>query len=236
MFDFHLHLARFESPDTVARELLGAGVGFNTIACEPWEWDATMKFNSSGPDVHFAFGIHPMVATKTSSGDMERLEQILRAHPQYHVGECGLDKRFEGYEPAGIQEQVFQRQVKLAQELNRPLQVHCVGDYSRIIKSIAEIEVKNVGLAKQIPQVVFHRFGGDISVVKSALKQLDSRAIFSLHADSFRKKSTVAAIREIPSGQVRFETDADDESWNAKAIVEKLQDVQRKYGEIPRTL
>ena len=34
--------------------------------------------------------------------------------------------------------------------------------------------------------------------------------VFSLHADSFRKKSTLEAISQIPAGQVQFETDADE--------------------------
>lgn len=229
MFDFHLHLARFENPSTVARELLNAGVGFNTIACEPWEWEATENLGPLGTNVKNAYGIHPMVAGKMSDQDFQRLKAILQKDPTADVGECGLDKRFEGYESAGIQEQVFQRQVKLAQDLNRPLHVHCVGDYGRILQVIQASEGNG---SPNIPQVVFHRFGGDVSVVKSAMKSLGQRAIFSLHADSFRKKSTVAAIGEIPSSQVRFETDADDTSWTAKGVVAKLQEVQRLYGEI----
>lgn len=222
MFDFHLHLARFESPTTVAKGLFDVGTGFNTIACEPWEWEKSLDLESRGLEAHQAFGIHPMVATQMTDEDFEHLKTILRTHPEADVGECGLDKRFEGYGPAGIQEQVFKKQIGLAQDLNRPLHIHCVGDYSRILQAVADD-------ARQIPQVVFHRFGGDISVVRSAQKLLGPRAVFSLHADSFRKKSTVAAIREIPPEQVRFETDADDESWTAERIIHQLKAVEELF-------
>lgn len=234
MFDFHLHLARFESSRALAKGLLDAGVNFNTIACEPWEWEKTLELMDEGQDAHYAFGIHPMVASKMTDRNFSQLEEILRANPDTDVGECGLDKRFEGYEPAGIQEQVFKRQVLLAQELNRPLHVHCVGDYSRILRILQNCTSN----AKQHDRpVVLHRFGGDVSVVKSALKALGPQVLFSLHADSFRKKSTVAAIQEIPAQQIRFETDA-DESFAEKfgnspdEIIKQLEAVQNNYKAI----
>lgn len=289
MQDFHLHLARFSEPQAIAKGLLAAGTSFNTIACEPWEWDTTLnllrEFDAPpAKEVGFAFGIHPMIAAKICGDDLARLKEILRENPEFHVGECGLDKRFDGYEQGGIQEQIYLEQVKMALDLNRPLQVHCVGDYSRIIKILADVE-KSVSMSvpkyvssshdssmipqeqqhssdvasvrsswseairsrehrvqsQQIPQVILHRFGGDVSVVRSALKLPGSRVLFSLHADSFRKKSTLAAIREIPPSQVRFETDA-DESFaekfgnSPKEIIRQLEAVQKNYSELQQEI
>jgi len=214
MYDFHLHLLRLPYPAEIGATLLQSGCGFNNVACEPWEWEKSLELKGFlegsfvGARIHHAFGIHPMVATKVTTADINRLEQILRSD-NYTIGECGLDKRFDGYEPAGIQEQIFKKQVILAKELNRPLQIHCVGDYFRILRFLAEAEPQCKAQSPQ-PPVIFHRFGGDANFVKAALKQLGVRAIFSLHADSFRKKSTAAAIKEIPPAQVRFETDADE--------------------------
>lgn len=236
MFDFHLHLARFAKPEEAATTLLQEGCGFNSIACEPWEWESSLelmdKLKGKGctmdePQaigVQWFFGIHPMVANSVSARDWSRLEEILRSCPQVQVGECGLDKRFEGYEEGGLQEQVLRRQLELAAELGREVQIHCVGDYGRIIRLVQQYQT--------LPQVVFHRFGGDVSVVKSALKLLGERAVFSLHADSFRKKSTMAAIREIPANQVRFETDADDETWNAELVTENIKNIDKSFASI----
>jgi len=227
MFDFHLHLARLPHPTKVGQALLQAHCGFNNISCEPWEWDKSLElmkslgdFAGSG-ETAFAFGIHPMVATRMSAADIDRLEQILRGG-NHAVGECGLDKRFDGYEPGGVQEKIFLRQVEMAADLNRPLQIHCVGDYSRILRLIADVEHHKADQSHvpAIPQVTFHRFGGDVGFVKAALKQLGDRALFSLHADSFRKKSTAAAIAQIPAAQVRFETDADEDFKVAEQSIE----------------
>ncbi|MCQ2093108.1 MAG: TatD family hydrolase [Fibrobacter sp.] len=272
MFDFHLHLARISSPTEAGAALLQEGCGFNSIACEPWEWELNLKLmeNLKGKgcgvsheqyaSTRWFFGIHPMIATRVNEKDWRRLEEILRNGPDVQVGECGLDKRFEGYEEGGLQEQVLRRQLELAAELSREVQIHCVGDYHRVLREILPLRgpatlrnkflsVLQPGQARDdnktarddtrsgsITRVVFHRFGGDISVVKSAIKLLGERAIFSLHADSFRKKSTAEAIREIPHSQVRFETDGDDESWTTERIISKLRRFQQARDSLAESL
>lgn len=213
MFDYHLHLTRLPYPAEVANLLKQAGTSYNNIACEPWEWEKSIEMGETR-----AFGIHPMIATKVSEGEWERLTEILKQHPDAQVGECGLDKRFDGYEPGGVQEQVFRRQALLAKELGRTLHIHCVGDYLRVLEILADAGFDNgTSAAGTATQIVFHRFGGDISAVKAIRKAFGDCAIFSLHIDSFRKKSTAAAIKEIHQTRVRFETDADESFVNPPA-------------------
>ena len=235
MFDFHLHPARLPHPDALQEALSAAGYGFVAIACEPWEWEAVAKM---GP-CDRAFGIHPMVAAQVSDADFGRLEGYLRGDPASSVGECGLDRRYPGYGAGGVQEAVFVRQVELARDLRRDLQIHCVGDYGRIVALLKAAHyppkgstpdaanneamtsdaakfsdaVRLLGSAKSAPRPVFHRFGGDAGIVRAALPM---GAIFSLHADSFKKKSTLAALPLIPAESVRFETDADETTFATK--------------------
>ena len=200
------------------RTLRKHGYGFNAIACEPREWEILQKVN----EAHFegstrSYGVHPMVAGNITEADWERLESLLGNYPEAGVGECGLDKRYDGYADEngglGIQERAFRRQAELARDYRRDLQIHCVGDYGRIIRILDECgfpgKKSGFGTQKNAQQVhaVFHRFGGDISIVKSAQ---GLNPIYSLHLDSFRKKSTLAAIPHIPAEQIRFETDADE--------------------------
>lgn len=210
MTDFHIHLARLPAPSSLLDRFILAQKGVNSIACEPWEWDKSLQIIQEFQDklstqlenknLCFAFGIHPMIAAHIFSKDLDQLEKNLLSNSCFMVGEGGLDKRFEGYEPGGIQDQVFEFQVQLACKLNRPLQIHCVGDYGRIIRMLKENHLP-AGLA------IFHRFGGDTSTVRSAASLAP---LYSLHQDSFRKKATREAILEIPEEQIRFETDADE--------------------------
>lgn len=244
MFDFHLHLSRLGSPVGTGRELISAGIGFNNVACEPWEWEDALRrrdeFTAAvgdEPKVQFAFGVHPMIASKVLEVDWLRLEEILRSGAD-QVGECGLDRRFEGYGPGEVQEQVFRRQAALAKELGLPLQVHCVGDYHRIFNILDALDFGVSKTKKEpSPTIILHRFGGDISVVKGAQK---FNVLFSLHEDSFRKRATVEAIKAMPLELVRFETDADeslktgqeDHTGIAKMLQEKLRRTEAQYRAI----
>ena len=227
MLDFHLHLARLPQPEQLARLLAGRNYGYVAIACEPWEWEKLREIlgcaggtcaevnsaETSGAGLNSAetcraaYGIHPMIAEKVTEEDFTTLRKFLESDSTAQVGEAGLDRRFSGYESGGAQEKVFRRQAELALELGRDIQIHCVGDYMRIVKVLREAGFKTGATQNNAPRPVFHRFGGDLSVVRAGIEM---GAIFSLHADSFRKKSTAAAIKAIPPESVRFETDADE--------------------------
>ena len=248
MHDFHLHLARLNNPESIADELNRRGYHYVDVGCEPWEWAKVRDLKRAGNRAEknrAAFGLHPMIAEKVTEEDFATLRKFLESDTDAQVGEAGLDRRFPGYEPGGVQETVFRRQAELALELGRELQIHCVGDYMRIVKVLREAGFKT-GIAQNnapqnnVPRPVFHRFGGDISAVRAGI---ELGALFSLHADSFRKKSTAAAIASIPPESVRFETDA-DESYSerlagtgcaptakeiAEALIRDLGDVQRLY-------
>jgi TatD DNase family protein len=243
MFDFHLHLARLSNPESIADELERRGYHYVDVGCEPWEWAkvrdlnrAEVSYTGKCAEVNCAaYGIHPMIAEKVTEADFAKLREILESDTDAQVGEAGLDRRFPGYEPGGVQERIFRRQAELALELGRDLQIHCVGDYMRIVKVLREAGFKasphgNSTATVNAPRPIFHRFGGDISTVRAGI---ELGAIFSLHKDSFRKKSTAAAIASIPPESVRFETDA-DESYSptteiAEALIRDLGDVQRLY-------
>ena len=204
LFDSHLHIARLPEPLEVARELHERGYRYRAVACEPWEWKALQelweKASAEGwlDGCGLSFGIHPEIVGEIQEQDLRDLEELLKKFLDAQVGEAGLDKRYAGYEPGGAQEAAFRRQAKLALELGRDLQIHCVGDYGRIVNIL-----KEVGM----PRPIFHRFGGDAGIVKAG-KPLG--ALFSIHSDSLRKKATREALGLIPQANLLFETDADE--------------------------
>ena len=241
MYDFHLHLSRLSDPESIADELGRRGYHYVDVGCEPWEWEKVRELKRAGNCA--AYGIHPMIAEKVTEEDFTTLRKFLESDSTAQVGEAGLDRRFSGYESGGAQEKVFRRQAELALELGRDIQIHCVGDYMRIVKVLREAGFKTGAAQNNAPQnnaprPIFHRFGGDMASVRAGI---ELGAIFSLHADSFLKKSTAAAIPGIPRDCVRFETDADenfgerfagmDRTPSAKEIAEVLI---KDLGEVKR--
>ena len=257
-FDNHIHLTRLPRPPEMARELHERGYKYRSVACEPWEWKAAQELREKASaegwleGCAFSFGVHPMIAAQVAEGSVdggpedlwEELRRLLESDPNAQVGEAGLDKRYPGYEPGGVQEKQFCRQAELALELGRDLQIHCVGDYGRVIRilreegfgagagagvklptqshaeldSATELKLPTLNQVQgdtrvTVPWVtsgarpVFHRFGGDSGIVKAGLSL---GALFSIHADSYRKKATREALALIPAENLLFETDADE--------------------------
>ena len=229
-FDSHIHLARLPEPLEVARMLHGRGYKYRAVACEPWEWKAIDAIWAEASKAGWlegcgrAYGIHPMIAPEIAVGanpnfeeTFAELRRFLENDPLAQVGEAGLDRRYAGYETGGAQELVFRRQAELASKLGRDLQIHCVGDYGRVIKVLREVGFgagDGAGLkcarpdsSVKRPRPLFHRFGGDAGIVKAGLSL---GALFSIHADTLRKKATREALALIPREHLLFETDADE--------------------------
>ncbi|MCQ2060290.1 MAG: TatD family hydrolase [Fibrobacter sp.] len=227
LVDSHIHLARLPEPVALAQHLHARNIRWTAVACEPWEWTKLAQIweecqqNGLTEGCNLAFGIHPMIASQVGDNEWRNLERFLLKYPAAQVGEAGLDKRFPGYEMGGIQESVFIQQAKMARELGRDLQIHCVGDYGRILTNLGTGSAAN-------PRPLFHRFGGDIGIAKRALEM---GVLFSLHADSFKKMATAEAIKIIPKDYLRIETDADESFMNLPALESASPEQWAKYLE-----
>lgn len=227
MFDFHIHLARLPHKKQLTQLLLNKNYAFIAVACEPWEWDEVSQlkkeFSTEIKPFRCTYGIHPMIAAKVKTETLADLRHFLQEDKHAMVGEAGIDKRYPGYED-GTQDLIFIEQAKLALELQRDLQIHCVGDYMRVLKLLEKAGFKASqelnAPSREAPRPIFHRFGGDTNFVKKALP---FGALFSLHEDSFRKKSTTAAIPHIPQERVFFETDADESFLEPEELAESLE-------------
>lgn len=230
-FDYHIHIARLPEPLDLCRALSVRGYKFNAIACEPWEWEKLDEIWNAGSKENLfegcgiAFGIHPQIADSVPDSWQQELTKLLEKYPSAAVGEAGIDRRFPGYEAEGKQEQIFIDQVQLARQLHREIQIHCVGDYGRII-GILKHTLGNAKLESAIFRPIFHRFGGDASIVKQALAL---GSIFSIHDSSFRKKSTEEAIRKIPKERIRVETDADESFCQLEELRNGTPEVWAEY-------
>lgn len=203
MLDYHVHLARLPEPERLCRELESRDYHAILVACEPWEWDIAETLTKRFPKMLTpCFGIHPKIAQDVDDLQLRHLEALLRKYPQALVGECGIDKRFPTYTAKEIQEELFLYQAKLSIELSRPLMLHVVGDFRRILTIL-----ENLHFPQKNAIPIFHRFCGDVEIAVRAQKL---NAQFSIHKDSLRKKSTRKALLKIPHAAIRFETDADE--------------------------
>jgi TatD DNase family protein len=117
----------------------------------PWEFDATIPF--------YSIGIHPwFIVEERLESDFEILESKLQEPSCLAMGECGLDKRIEV--PMELQQMVFEKQLLLAQQYQKPVVIHCVAAFQELIEIIKKLKIsvpilihgfsKSEQLAKQL--------------------------------------------------------------------------------------
>jgi TatD DNase family protein len=122
----HLNLGSFQ-PDlkAVAQNWREAGVIRLVHSCvEPAEFEAIQAIANCFPELFFAVGLHPLDVDKWSSNSASEMLCLAQSDRRVvAIGETGLD--FYKAENRKQQKTVFQAQLKLAQQLNLPVIVHC---------------------------------------------------------------------------------------------------------------
>lgn len=139
------------------------------------------------PGQSFTLGVHPWLADKEI--DWELFEKCLLMPGVVGVGEAGLDPlRGPGHER---QEQIFERQARLASKHGLPLVIHSVRSNHHILRLFK--------LIKPSAPWVIHGFRGSMA---QARQLLDAGLHLSLgpHASP--------ALRALTSTSIHFETDA----------------------------
>ena len=119
-FDFHTH--HLDAP---------AGLAIINL---PQEWLLDPTGFMPRPGALYSAGIHPWWTGKADevAKMMEHLPQLLQ-HPQVvALGECGLDA-LRGA-PLDVQENIFRQQIALAETYGKPVTLHIVRTYDRILR------------------------------------------------------------------------------------------------------
>ena len=149
----------------------------------PNNWEKVLALKNVIP----ALGIHPWHVSDLPEDALEKLQNLLQENPQAHIGEIGLDKCKKDFYK---QEEIFEAQLKLAQQFNRPVHIHCVRAWQEVIAII-----------KNYPDLtyLFHGFSGDKNVVRFLEKY---KAYFSVHC--------ATKIPLIPANKLLIESDAPD--------------------------
>ena len=91
----------------------------------PWE------FNDGIPQ--YSIGIHPWyIKEERLESDLKTIAEKLQLKECFALGECGLDKRIEV--PIGLQIEVFEKQIALAEQYQKPLVLHLVAAFDELIE------------------------------------------------------------------------------------------------------
>lgn len=98
----------------------------------PCEWLLHPENAVLRPEAMYSVGVHPWWMVDYEAEELLRGLSFWGAHPQVvRIGECGLDK-LKG-PSLEAQEQVFLLHVAHSEQLGKPLTIHCVKAFERLL-------------------------------------------------------------------------------------------------------
>ncbi len=158
----------------------------------------------------FSVGIHPQHASNNQREILGWLTTIGPKKQCLAIGEIGLDNRFEN---AQEQENTFIQQLKFAEELKKPVILHCVNSWDRC-KFLH---------SKHAPDtlLIYHGFN-KAGILEQVLNY--SNAIVSIGASILSNQALTNRLNEIPDNRLLVETD--DRDIPVVEIYQKLADLK----------
>jgi TatD DNase family protein len=203
-FDTHTHLQddRYGTGvDTVIDRALAAGV-HRMVVCgtDESDWQAVLALAHRNPCVIPLLGLHPWFVEDASADWLRTLERNVREWP-VGIGECGLDFALESFDRER-QEDVFQAQLHLAREMNRPVSIHCRRAWERL-----EAVIRDTGIPEA--SAIIHSFSGSAEVALQ-LQRLGLHLSFSCSLANPANKRVAKAVVAVSLDHLLFETDSPD--------------------------
>lgn len=148
-------------------------------------------------NIFAAIGLHP-INIKNENFDFKNWQK-LGQHPKVvAIGEIGLDF-FHKTGEQKKQKEIFEKQIKLAVKLNKPVIIHCRDAYEDLIK-ILELQLKHNKI-----QGLIHCFSKNYKIAK---KFLELGFFISFTGNiTYHNKEQISSIQIIPLNKIIIETD-----------------------------
>lgn len=169
----------------------------------PQEFDGTIPY--------YSIGIHPwFIVEDRIEADLAIIESKIQGASCLAVGECGLDKRIEI--PMELQEMVFEKQLLLAQQYNKPVVIHCVAAFQELIAIKKKLNIS-------VPMLI-HGFSKNAQIAKQLV---DNGFYISFGKYLLLNKELEAVFKSVPNNRFFLETDTVDEG------IEAVYELAAKY-------
>lgn len=158
----------------------------------PQEFDASIPW--------YSIGIHPWyIVENRIEEDLAVIEDKIQTANCLAVGECGLDKRVEI--PFRLQEQVFRKQLVLAEKYQKPVVIHCVASFQELITIKNDIKIT-------VPMII-HGFSKNEQLAKQLV---DNGFYLSFGKYLLRNPELESVFKSVPDNRFFLETDTIEET------------------------
>nr|WP_256352799.1 TatD family hydrolase [Pseudomonas sp. PDM31] len=208
MIDTHTHLD-FPDFDADRQALLSASRALGVrrivvLGVYQGNWQRVWELVQSDPDLHAAFGLHPVYLNEHRPEDLSELGAWLTrlaGHRQLcAVGEIGLDYFIETLDRER-QQGLFDAQLQLANDFNLPALIHVRRSHAAVIATLKRFRLKRAG--------IIHAFAGSKEEAREYIK-LGFKLGLGGAATWPQALRMHRVLAELPLESVVLETDSPD--------------------------
>lgn len=202
LFDTHAHYdaEQFDPDrDQVLEALPSRGVSLVVDpGCDIPSSRAALALAEKYPFLYAAVGYHPESCAPYRPEELDILRDMARHPKVVAIGEIGLDYYWEENPPKELQQQVFRRQMALAEELDLPVIVHD-----------REAHADALAIVREFPRVrgVFHCFSGSAEMARELVK-LGWMVSFTGVLTYKNARKALEAAEAVPLDRLMIETDS----------------------------
>jgi TatD DNase family protein len=141
----------------------------------------------------YSLGLHPWFIHTNWQECFDKIKILAHQNNILAIGETGLDKLCTT--SFIIQQEVFIEHIKLANEIKKPIIIHCVKAFNEVIQ-LLKTHNKNC-------PVIFHGFHKNIELAQ----QLIHHGYYLSFGKALQKENIQEIIKQLPLSRLFFETD-----------------------------
>ncbi|MDW9382124.1 TatD family hydrolase [Chryseobacterium sp. JV558] len=161
------------------------------------------------PDFPYSIGIHPNDIDRNNIEQQLSWMRSMMFENCFAIGECGLDSLVSIDQK--IQEEVFLRQIKIANEVKKPLIIHCVRKFYEVISFKKKAE----------QPMIIHGFNKKRQIAEDLLS---NNFYLSFGKAVLYNLSLQDIIKNTPLDRIFLETDNED--FNIEELYIKISEIK----------
>lgn len=179
----------------------------DTLILRNWRWST----DQSRPEGYYSVGLHPWDIKDDHFPDREAFMDALLNENCLALGESGLDRMAES--SLSDQEHLFFLQCGMAEQAKKPVIIHCVKAFDRLLKIRKEFQ-------PEVPWIV-HGFNKNIHLAEQLLEE---GFYLSLGYAVLRYPHIKEMLSDLPLDRLFFETD-DVETLSVRGVYREVSDI-----------
>ena len=162
--------------------------------------------------VKLSIGLHPWKVTEACQDELNLLREAAQRPDVWAIGECGLDKA-KG-EALPLQMEAFRAHIALAEEVRKPMVIHCVRAFDELLMLRREVECQCRKEGREPQPWAIHGFRGK----PEQAKQMMTKGLLL----SFGHQYNIETLRFVFTSSRPFYLETDDLRLSIRQIYEQV--------------